>query len=283
MTDGRRVAGNVHLSLEINQSCKCWPFQMFFLWTPGDPSTAGDLVQNTWPESAHTHLSWRRWVLRAARWGLRGNLRVRRSRGAFSAGGWSGCVEGGGPPSCGCQAQGRLKTQRQKTSVGKTSTNVLYWGVLTAENRAVPSEGAEMKRWPSSKGWEEKGSPKQLEHRTASTTHTHSPTVIWKHREHGASSKKTELMRPLWPSANSVSDKHQSDSRDKCVDQQHIPTVIACQQLHLLHEQQGQLTLQNTSNQILYFSSFSDFSRNKQFWIKWTRPPVFFLTKSVLL
>lgn len=42
----------------------------------------------------------------------------------------------------------------------------------------LPSEDAETERWPSLRSWEERGSPKQLVHRTASTTHTHSPAVI---------------------------------------------------------------------------------------------------------
>lgn len=49
---------------------------------------------------------------------------------------------------------------------------------LCLSERLVPWEGAETERWPSSRSWEEKGSPKQLAHRTASTTHTHNPAVI---------------------------------------------------------------------------------------------------------
>lgn len=50
--------------------------------------------------------------------------------------------------------------------------------VFARSKRSLPSEEAEMERWPSLRSWEEKGSPKQLVHRTASTTHTHSPAVI---------------------------------------------------------------------------------------------------------
>lgn len=43
----------------------------------------------------------------------------------------------------------------------------------------LPSAGAERDRWPSSRRGVEKGSPKQLVHKTASIMHRLSPAVIW--------------------------------------------------------------------------------------------------------
>lgn len=63
----------------------------------------------------HTHLSWRRWVLPAARWGWLGSLHPPQPEEALSAGGQSGCVGGGALPRCGCQPRGELlNTDKQR-------------------------------------------------------------------------------------------------------------------------------------------------------------------------
>lgn len=55
-----------------------------------------------------THLSWRRWVLPAARWGWLGSLHPPQPEEELSAAGQSGCVGGWVLPRCGCQPQGEL-------------------------------------------------------------------------------------------------------------------------------------------------------------------------------
>lgn len=70
--------------------------------------------------------------------------------------------------------------QKTRTAAGDDATVRLRGCCLcrTCRKRFLPSEEAEAERWPSLRSWEERGSPKQLVHRTASTTHTHSPAVI---------------------------------------------------------------------------------------------------------
>lgn len=86
--------------------------------------------------------------------------------------------------------------------------------------KLVPSEGAERERWPSSVDWEERGSPKQLVHRTTSTTHTHSPAVIWNAQgERGERSTRSLIRRifrcsPAW--INSAQICHRTTTETIC-------------------------------------------------------------------
>lgn len=91
-----------------------------------------------------------------------------------------------GSPKLWVSASRRATQHRQRHVQEQMSDMDTYCDIINESaclspprgDKCVPSEAADMERWPSSRGWEEKGSPKQLVHKTASTTHTHKAVVI---------------------------------------------------------------------------------------------------------
>lgn len=168
MTEGRRVAGNMHLSLKKSTKVDSADASRCFSWCPHNMSMLGDLrKQNRFLSCTFSGGDESCEQLAEIRTGICIVFVQRKSLQL----GVRAAVSEVLSQALGVILEDSCLTQRHKTSGVRGDNQGACRATL------VPSEGVEREFWPSANGWEEKGSPKQLEHRTASTTH--SPTVIW--------------------------------------------------------------------------------------------------------
>lgn len=178
---GKTMAHKWHLAQKI---CKNRCCQRFFLHTPSVCSLINPLYQLT-----------RRW--RHKRTHIRtfpggdescqelaevgsGVCRILLSqRKSFKLGGRAPVPDVGLLHAVGVSLEEGCSAQTQTAADLVTTYCRLLTALWPAAGLRVPPEGAGMERRPPTRSCEERGSPKQLVHRTASTTHTHNPAVIY--------------------------------------------------------------------------------------------------------